>query len=385
MAVRDDRSDVKQTTAGFRGPLMVQSLTSAKSKFLSLHRLFSSSETMTRLHQFDYQRRNHFGDRLFCLTSNWRASLMRKNRLATLNSPRSVRTRWTLAFVSLPLLVLTFVPLVEAEEQQKAPATVTEKVEHSAKDDTSVKTETDPGNSEALSPSPSNAGFLVAIISLAVIAVFSLSMTFWLYRWRRRFTDKYEIIVPEDWRAISDRHEKRLQFQDKRILELTKAIGGLAEQGVALQKMIESMTSTYMGLQGSLDEKDEELGRFKKGYDSTIYRNFLKRFIRVDLVLQSHIEDGEINVSGLEQIRQLLEDALDECGLEVFQPELNEDYAKAEGVEDYPKTVPTQDPNLIGKIIEVRQPGYRLQETGEVIQKAKVTAYSEPTQEKEGD
>ncbi len=36
MAVRDDRSDVKQTTAGFRGPLMVQSLTSAKSKFLSL-------------------------------------------------------------------------------------------------------------------------------------------------------------------------------------------------------------------------------------------------------------------------------------------------------------------------------------------------------------
>ncbi len=36
MAVRDDRGDVKQTTTGFRGPLMVQSLTSAKSKFLSL-------------------------------------------------------------------------------------------------------------------------------------------------------------------------------------------------------------------------------------------------------------------------------------------------------------------------------------------------------------
>ncbi len=40
MAVRDDRSDVKQTTAGFRGPLMVQSLTSAKSKFLSLMACF---------------------------------------------------------------------------------------------------------------------------------------------------------------------------------------------------------------------------------------------------------------------------------------------------------------------------------------------------------
>ncbi len=36
MTVRDDRGDVKQTTTGFRGPLMVQSLTSAKTKFLSL-------------------------------------------------------------------------------------------------------------------------------------------------------------------------------------------------------------------------------------------------------------------------------------------------------------------------------------------------------------
>ncbi len=45
MAVRDDRSDVKQTTTGFRGPLMVQSLTSAKSKFLSL--IFPRIRSMT--------------------------------------------------------------------------------------------------------------------------------------------------------------------------------------------------------------------------------------------------------------------------------------------------------------------------------------------------
>ncbi len=37
MAVGDDRSDVKQTTTRFLGPLMAQSLASAKSKFLSLN------------------------------------------------------------------------------------------------------------------------------------------------------------------------------------------------------------------------------------------------------------------------------------------------------------------------------------------------------------
>ena len=49
MAVRDDRSDVKQTTAGFRGPLMVQSLTSAKSKFLSLINIHSAATRPVRI------------------------------------------------------------------------------------------------------------------------------------------------------------------------------------------------------------------------------------------------------------------------------------------------------------------------------------------------
>ncbi len=48
MAVRDDRGDVKQTTTGFRGPLMVQSLTSAKSKFLSLGVVLCLYKTKTK-------------------------------------------------------------------------------------------------------------------------------------------------------------------------------------------------------------------------------------------------------------------------------------------------------------------------------------------------
>ncbi len=55
MAIRYGRGDVKQTTAGFRGPLMVQSLTSAKSKFLSLNgvartgsKIFASSLYLVR-------------------------------------------------------------------------------------------------------------------------------------------------------------------------------------------------------------------------------------------------------------------------------------------------------------------------------------------------
>ena len=52
MAVRDDRGDVRQTTPGFRGPLMVQSLTSAKSKFLSLDLLINNNSTLKGVDSF---------------------------------------------------------------------------------------------------------------------------------------------------------------------------------------------------------------------------------------------------------------------------------------------------------------------------------------------
>ncbi len=67
MAVRDDRSDVKQTTTGFRGPLMVQSLTSAKSKFLSLNcksspkgKKLSESKGYSAVKMFHENRGNYY-------------------------------------------------------------------------------------------------------------------------------------------------------------------------------------------------------------------------------------------------------------------------------------------------------------------------------------
>ncbi len=68
MTVRDDRGDVKQTTTGFRGPLMVQSLTSAKSKFLSLDS-HSATLLVTAIGTVSF-----FAFLRFALTPNYRPS-----------------------------------------------------------------------------------------------------------------------------------------------------------------------------------------------------------------------------------------------------------------------------------------------------------------------
>ena len=65
MTVRDDRGDVKQTTTGFRGPLMVQSLTSAKSKFLSLGIIEAASFKKYVINLGDRQKGRCAGDNIF--------------------------------------------------------------------------------------------------------------------------------------------------------------------------------------------------------------------------------------------------------------------------------------------------------------------------------
>ena len=74
MAVRDDRSDVKQTTTGFRGPLMVQSLTSAKSKFLSLscyiNRILNNCATKLDFFKYHYAFDNNL---IYKLCRNYRS------------------------------------------------------------------------------------------------------------------------------------------------------------------------------------------------------------------------------------------------------------------------------------------------------------------------
>jgi molecular chaperone GrpE (heat shock protein) len=231
--------------------------------------------------------------------------------------------------------------------------------------------------SEATVSNSGVSGLIIAIISLAIISILSLSITFWLYRWRRRISEKNEIVVPESWHANSDRHDKNLKIQQKRIGELESVLENLISHSKELQKNIEGMTDTFLRLQGALDEKDKEIKRLQGGYDAEIFRRFLNRFIRVDQVIEDSLGEENIDLDSLLGIRQILEDAFDECGLCPFEPELKQNYAEADGVADNPKIIPNQDPSVVGTIVEVREKGYRLH-TGEIIRPAKVSIYGAP-------
>ena len=129
-----------------------------------------------------------------------------------------------------------------------------------------------------------------------------------------------------------------------------------------------------MTLQKALDERDAEIRRLKAGYDAHIFQKFIGRFIRVDHAIEDFIAMDRFDKDGFEQIRAVLDDALDECGVERFGPEVGADYRQADGVADNPKVVAPESREDEFKIVEVLEPGYRMrgQEGFEVILASKV-------------
>lgn len=149
------------------------------------------------------------------------------------------------------------------------------------------------------------------------------------------------------------------------------------------QKVIQKMDELLeinMTLQKHLDSKEEEIKRLKGGYDNKVYKQFLRRFITIDKAIGEHIQDikmPEGESKRWHSIQELLEDALNECGVVKFAPKVGEDYRKIPGIADRPEQEPTSDISKDWQIAEVLTEGYVLQSPDgeEFIVKSKVKIF----------
>lgn len=232
-----------------------------------------------------------------------------------------------------------------------------------------------PGTNIAHSENVSSNVFLYAVIVILSLAtLISVAISFYLYKWRRILLSNSNMVVPEEW-------AKYLQDLGKGLDEFSRAVGGGLERVSVEAKnntdKISNMTDTYMELQSALDEKDQEIRRLKDGYDAEIFRRFISRFVRIEQSVEDIIlEEGESEA--LNQLKMLFVDAFDECGVSKYEPAIGEDYRKAIGVSDNPKTIATDNPDEEFLIAEILEPGYRLSAgaSQKVIIPSKVRIYT---------
>jgi hypothetical protein len=212
-----------------------------------------------------------------------------------------------------------------------------------------------------LSGQPNSWLYAIAVL-LSIGLIVSVLVSFYLYRWRRILLSSPHLLVPEELGERIHSHEKALRLIEKAFVTKTMR---LEERSGLMSGQITSLIDTFMALQNAIDEKDQEIKRFKNGYDIQVFRRYLYRFVRVHQSIVDFERDGELGEREISFIKRLLEDALDECGVEPFEPEIGGDFREIDGVADRPQTILTETAEENFKVAEVTESGYRIRTEGE--------------------
>jgi len=242
-------------------------------------------------------------------------------------------------------------------------------------------------NKPKSTPTPSkstnaNSLDIVFLVILLILLAISIVTNVLFIKLRFRANENQLSIIPE---VVIDN-------VDSMANDLSKSFKIMAEQHAAnldqsktasknTKKLFDDLMESFTVLQTTLDSRDKEIQRLKKGYDSEIFRKFLGRFIRVDKALCEELHaaktENSNNLESLEDIQNILRDAFEECGVSSFSPKLGGDFRKEFGVADNPKTIPPVNQEDDFVIAEVLEEGFKLEtpDGPQCIKKAKVVVF----------
>ena len=214
---------------------------------------------------------------------------------------------------------------------------------------------------------------------LLILLAVSILTNILFFKWRFKANDKQVSIVPQELIADFEKLEqkfKEMKAQHTANLDQSERASKNTEK--SFEELIESLTV----LLRTLDSNDKEIQRLKKGYDSEIFSTFLRRFIRVDKALCEEINalntGNNVDLNDLEGVQDVLRDALEDCKVFPFSPEIRGDFRKEPGIADNPKTRLSKNPEDDFLIAEVIEEGFKLvtaEGSDQYIQKAKVVIF----------
>ena len=226
---------------------------------------------------------------------------------------------------------------------------------------------------------------LFSFLMVVIFILFDVKKTETFYTLKRKkpsLKDRKHEIEEKPLHSTNDPEIQKINSDiDGHIAHQSQTINELRRDLAGLIRNISDLNETFMTLKTSLDQKDEEISRYKNGYDAIIFKNFLLRFTRVDKVIKEYTAENKIDMNGLKDIQIQMDDALAECDVEIFSPKIGSNFKTSIGVADNPDIKETSNQSEDSTIAEVLKPGYRRKlpnassEEYQIITEAKVVIY----------
>jgi hypothetical protein len=133
------------------------------------------------------------------------------------------------------------------------------------------------------------------------------------------------------------------------------------EHYIKLREGFNNLSDEFRILRQDIEKKEKEIARYREGYDANTVKGYFSKFTSVDSLIKEYINDNEIDFEGLNVIQTQMEEALAEYDIEIFYPELGDDYRTAIGVAELTRKqkIETHIKDEHFKIAKVIKPGYR--------------------------
>ena len=181
------------------------------------------------------------------------------------------------------------------------------------------------------------------LITLLILSFALFEITFYFYKFKKLHSQTTEISSNNE----PEKHQQSLNGADTNYIKLRESFNNLSDEFKILRQDIE--------------KKDEEITRYKEGYDSGKVKKYFKKFVSVDLVIKEYINDNKIDLEGLNDIQGQMEEALAEYDIEVFYPKPGDDYRTTKGVAEVSEKqkIETSNKDEHLNIAKVIEPGYR--------------------------
>ncbi|MBK67613.1 MAG: hypothetical protein CMP22_05745 [Rickettsiales bacterium] len=229
-------------------------------------------------------------------------------------------------------------------------------------------------------PNSNSSNLLYVLLIFLTVALFaSIYVVIYLLKWRYRISEAQVSIVPQELLKMLEVQIDGFNQYSSYVSEYAKRISHDREK---TNLDIQELQKSFVVFQDSLNQKDQEIERYKKGYDSAVYKKFLGKFIKFYIALKKEAEaEAKENNQSLESfsyLLEILEDAFLECNVEIKYPSINastSDYKDLIG--GAKKFISTNQQELHEKIAEVLLPAFILktQAKEEVLREANVAVY----------
>ncbi len=248
----------------------------------------------------------------------------------------------------------------------------------------------------AASPSPSapiegtsNINWVVLVLAL-LAALGSSATALFVFRWRRTVGEGHFSVLPNVVvRQVEDlrrNQQAQRRLVNKASANMAKGAKQIDSQFLALSHSVGELNEIVGTLQRALDTRDAEIRRLRQGGDREVFRQYLSRLLRLERVVRAEAEDLRGRGGDPEPIyavQEVLNDVLDDCGIEAFAPAVGAQLRDCAGIGDRPEAVYSDDPAKNLTIAEVLEPGFQLR-TGDapvILQEAKVRVFVQRTEE----